>query len=137
MEEVTSRADARPVCETNGREAHYNAGRLQITPLLKSGGRRYNANLVWLQRAHRALDEVFAAAHGWKAPLSAGELLKRLFELNQERAGPALQRELGASGSYQVNERKFWGDPCDFHWTNECAKSLTEINDARIPTSGP
>ena len=40
-EEVTGRADARPVRETVGPDGRYNAERLQSPPLLKSGGRRF------------------------------------------------------------------------------------------------
>jgi type II restriction/modification system DNA methylase subunit YeeA len=47
----------------------------------------YNANPAWLQHAHRELDEAVAAAYGWEWPLADEEILKRLFELNQERAG--------------------------------------------------
>jgi len=35
---------------------------------------------------HRPLDEAVAAAYGWSADLNDDELLKHLFELNQERA---------------------------------------------------
>jgi len=47
----------------------------------------YNANPAWLQHAHRELDEAVAAAYDWEWPLADEEILKRLFELNQERAG--------------------------------------------------
>jgi type II restriction/modification system DNA methylase subunit YeeA len=47
----------------------------------------YNANPVWLQHAHRELDEAVAAAYGWEWPLSEDEMLMRLFALNQQRAG--------------------------------------------------
>lgn len=47
----------------------------------------YNANPTWLQHAHRELDEAVAAAYGWKWPLADEEILKRLFELNKQRAG--------------------------------------------------
>jgi type II restriction/modification system DNA methylase subunit YeeA len=46
----------------------------------------YNTNPAWLQHAHRELDEAVAAAYGWEWPLADEEILKRLFELNQERA---------------------------------------------------
>ncbi len=46
----------------------------------------YNSNPVWLQHAHRDLDEAVAAAYGWEWPLAGEEILKRLFELNQTRA---------------------------------------------------
>jgi type II restriction/modification system DNA methylase subunit YeeA len=47
----------------------------------------YNTNPAWLQHAHRELDEAVAAAYGWEWPLADEEILNRLFELNQERAG--------------------------------------------------
>jgi len=46
----------------------------------------YNDKPAWLQHAHRELDEAVAAAYGWEWPLTDEEILKRLFELNQERA---------------------------------------------------
>ncbi len=46
----------------------------------------YNERPAWLANAHRALDEAVAAAYGWPADLSDDEILRRLFELNQERA---------------------------------------------------
>lgn len=46
----------------------------------------YNERPVWLQHAHKALDEAVAAAYGWPADLSDDKILARLFELNQERA---------------------------------------------------
>lgn len=51
----------------------------------------YNARPAWLENAHRALDEAVAAAYGWEEDFNSGkltddEILKRLFELNQERA---------------------------------------------------
>lgn len=46
----------------------------------------YNENPPWLQHVQRELDESVAAAYGWAWPLTDGEILKRLFELNQERA---------------------------------------------------
>jgi hypothetical protein len=49
----------------------------------------YNANPTWLQHAHREMNEAVAAAYGWEWPLSDEEILKRLFTLNQERAGKA------------------------------------------------
>lgn len=47
----------------------------------------YNERPAWLQHAHRELDEAVAAAYGWGWPLEDEEILKRLFELNQKRAG--------------------------------------------------
>ncbi len=51
----------------------------------------YNERPAWLDNAHRALDEAVAAAYGWEEDFKSGaltdeEILKRLFELNQERA---------------------------------------------------
>lgn len=51
----------------------------------------YNDRPSWLENAHRALDEAVAAAYGWEDDFKSGkltddEILKRLFELNQERA---------------------------------------------------
>ena len=52
----------------------------------------YNARPAWLDNAHRALDEAVAEAYGWGDDWRAGlltedEILKRLFELNQQHAG--------------------------------------------------
>jgi len=52
----------------------------------------YNARPAWLDNAHRALDEAVAEAYGWGDDWRAGlltedEILKRLFDLNQQRAG--------------------------------------------------
>lgn len=51
----------------------------------------YNERPVWLDHAHRDLDRAVSAAYGWQDDFDAGiltdqEILKRLFELNQERA---------------------------------------------------
>lgn len=50
----------------------------------------YNARPAWLDNAHRTLDAAVAAAYGWKDwgkdGLPDEEILKRLFELNQQRA---------------------------------------------------
>ena len=46
----------------------------------------YNQRPTWLDSLHRELDEAVAAAYGWPAGLSDDEILKRLFELNRERA---------------------------------------------------
>ena len=50
----------------------------------------YNQRPAWLDNVHRELDEAVAAAYGWPAELSDDEILGRLFELNQERAGIAV-----------------------------------------------
>ena len=46
----------------------------------------YNQRPVWLDMAHKRLDEAVAAAYGWPADLSDDAVLERLFALNQERA---------------------------------------------------
>lgn len=50
----------------------------------------YNERPAWLDHAHADLDRAVAAAYGWEADWEAGmdeeEILKRLFDLNQERA---------------------------------------------------
>lgn len=46
----------------------------------------YNAAPSWLANAHRVLDEAVATAYGWEWPLSDDEILRRLFELNQQRS---------------------------------------------------
>ena len=63
----------------------------------------YNARPQWLANAHAALDQAVADAYGWgddwRAAVSTGsaqglsddEVLARLFRLNQERAGKALE----------------------------------------------
>ena len=47
----------------------------------------YNQRPAWLEHAHNALDAAVAEAYGWPADLSDDEVLARLFQLNQERAG--------------------------------------------------
>ena len=47
----------------------------------------YNRRPAWLDNVHRELDEAVGAAYGWPADLSDDEILARLFELNQARAG--------------------------------------------------
>ncbi len=52
----------------------------------------YNTRPAWLDHAHKALDEAVAEAYGWGNDWRAGlltddEILARLFQLNQERAG--------------------------------------------------
>jgi type II restriction/modification system DNA methylase subunit YeeA len=48
----------------------------------------YNVNPTWLKVAHQELDQAVAAAYGWEWPLPDHEILKGLFELNQQRARP-------------------------------------------------
>ena len=38
-----------------------------------------------MDNAHKALDVAVAAAYGWPVDLSDDDIIKRLFELNQER----------------------------------------------------
>ena len=47
----------------------------------------YNQRPAWLDNIHKELDAAVAAAYGWPTDLSDDEILKRLFELNQQRAG--------------------------------------------------
>jgi hypothetical protein len=47
----------------------------------------YNEMPTWLKNAHRKLDEAVFAAYGWPADFSDEEILRRLLELNLERAG--------------------------------------------------
>lgn len=47
----------------------------------------YNERPTWLANAHRDLDAAVAAAYGWPADLNDDEILRRLFDLNQDRAG--------------------------------------------------
>jgi type II restriction/modification system DNA methylase subunit YeeA len=47
----------------------------------------YNARPAWLANLHAELDASVAAAYGWDWPLSDDDMLRRLFELNQTRAG--------------------------------------------------
>jgi type II restriction/modification system DNA methylase subunit YeeA len=46
----------------------------------------YNERPAWLDHAHRDLDAAVAAAYGWPTDISDDEALRRLFELNQNRA---------------------------------------------------
>jgi type II restriction/modification system DNA methylase subunit YeeA len=49
----------------------------------------YNEKPQWLRHAHDNLDAAVASAYGWEWPLADDEILKRLFDLNQERRGRA------------------------------------------------
>jgi len=60
----------------------------------------YNERPAWLANAHRDLDAAVAAAYGWPADLSDDEALKRLLELNRQRAD-------GASAAVPVPEVEF------------------------------
>ena len=46
----------------------------------------YNERPTWLDIAHRKLDEAVFAAYGWPADLSDEDILKRLLDLNLQRA---------------------------------------------------
>ncbi len=46
----------------------------------------YNQRPAWLDHLHRELDAAVAAAYGWPDGMDGEEILRRLFELNQERA---------------------------------------------------
>jgi type II restriction/modification system DNA methylase subunit YeeA len=46
----------------------------------------YNQRPAWLDHLHRELDAAVAAAYGWPDGMGDDEILRRLFELNQERA---------------------------------------------------
>ncbi|MCY3022937.1 MAG: hypothetical protein NTW87_28505, partial [Planctomycetota bacterium] len=46
----------------------------------------YNERPTWLDLAHKKLDAAVCAAYGWPADMSDEEILKRLLELNLERA---------------------------------------------------
>ena len=46
----------------------------------------YNERPTWLDMAHKKLDAAVAAAYGWPGDMSDDEVLKRLLELNLERA---------------------------------------------------
>jgi type II restriction/modification system DNA methylase subunit YeeA len=54
----------------------------------------YNQRPAWLDHVHEELDAAVAAAYGWPADLSEDEILARLFELNQARAG--VRRDLAS-----------------------------------------
>lgn len=45
----------------------------------------YNERPAWLDNLHRDLDVAVATAYGWEWPLADDEILRRLFELNQQR----------------------------------------------------
>jgi hypothetical protein len=47
----------------------------------------YNARPAWLAACHARLDAAVAAAYGWPADLTDGEILERLLALNQAAAG--------------------------------------------------
>ena len=47
----------------------------------------YNERPPWMVHAHRKLDAAVCAAYGWPDGMDDQEILARLLELNQERAG--------------------------------------------------
>jgi hypothetical protein len=46
----------------------------------------YNERPMWLENAHRALDEAVAEAYGWKPDMADDEMLTKLLALNVARA---------------------------------------------------
>jgi hypothetical protein len=46
----------------------------------------YNARPTWLDLAHKKLDAAVFAAYGWEDSPGDEEILRRLLELNRERA---------------------------------------------------
>jgi type II restriction/modification system DNA methylase subunit YeeA len=52
----------------------------------------YNRRPTWLELAHRKLDEAVFAAYGWPADLDDDEILRRLLQLNAQRASNANPR---------------------------------------------
>jgi hypothetical protein len=50
----------------------------------------YNERPAWLRDAHAVLDRAVFDAYGWAPDIADDELLARLFDLNQERAGITL-----------------------------------------------
>ena len=46
----------------------------------------YNERPAWLDNLHRDLDAAVANAYGWEWPLSDDEILRHLFQLNQQRS---------------------------------------------------
>src|SRR5690606_722792 len=53
----------------------------------------YNVRPLWLGALHDDLDRAVASAYGWEWPLDEEEILRRLFELNVERRGGAVEQE--------------------------------------------
>ena len=53
----------------------------------------YNERPMWLQLAHRRLDEAVLDAYGWPRELGDEEILRRLLELNLERASNTAHKE--------------------------------------------
>ena len=49
----------------------------------------YNERPAWLDMAHRRLDEAVFAAYGWEADIPDEEILRRLLEMNLQRAEKA------------------------------------------------
>jgi len=52
---------------------------------IRTLNRLYTDNPIWLQNAHRQLDETVAAAYGCSADISDDEVLRMLLTLNHER----------------------------------------------------
>jgi len=51
----------------------------------------YNARPMWLENAHKRLDEAVFAAYGWPEDISDEEILRNLLALNLERSEPGLE----------------------------------------------
>ena len=60
---------------------------------IRTMNRLYTDNPIWLQNAHRQLDEAVAAAYGCSADISDEEILRMLLSMNHERgsSGNALR----------------------------------------------
>jgi hypothetical protein len=65
----------------------------------------YNEMPPWLQHAHRELDDAVAVAYGWDWPLADDAILKRLFELNQQRALPLVIRPAAQKPDKQMKPK--------------------------------
>jgi type II restriction/modification system DNA methylase subunit YeeA len=68
----------------------------------------YNERPTWLVNAHRDLDAVVAAAYGWIAEITDGQILDRLLKLNQGRtakspATSSLALSFAEEGRSKVN----------------------------------
>jgi hypothetical protein len=81
-----------PDDEDDGEQLRLYDAELFASPTLFTDGRMDEGTEprpAWLDDIHRELDEAVGVAYGWPADLSDDEILGRLFELNQERAGVA------------------------------------------------
>jgi hypothetical protein len=57
----------------------------------------YNQRPQWLDDAHQALDSAVLAAYNWPADLSGDEMLRRLLELNRQRASAGCAATQGST----------------------------------------